>query len=52
MTIPMSALNLTKAKLEKNGIGVMHISTFGESGIASTPMDMSMVDNATEGIQC
>ena len=44
----MSALNLTKAKLEKNGIGVMHISTFGESGIASTPMDMSMVDNATE----
>ena len=48
MTIPMSALNLTKAKLEKNGIGVMHISTFGESGIASTPMDMSMVDNATE----
>ena len=48
MTIPMSALNITKAQLEKNGIGVMHISTFGESGIASTPMDMSMLDNATE----
>lgn len=26
----------------------MHISTFGESGIGSVPMDMTMLDNATE----
>ena len=48
MTIPMSALNVTKDDIEQNGIGVMHITTFGESGTGSLPMDKSMVDNATE----
>lgn len=48
MTIPMSALNVTKEYVQKHGIGVMHISTFGASGIASAPMDMSMLDNALE----
>ncbi|MBR1691909.1 MAG: starch-binding protein, partial [Lachnospiraceae bacterium] len=48
MTIPMSTLGVTKSYLESNGIGVMHISTFGEGGIASIPMDMTMLDNALE----
>lgn len=48
MTIPMESLGITKAQLEQNGIGVMHISTFGASGIGSIPMDMTMLDSATE----
>lgn len=48
MTIPMDALGITKDQLEENGIGVMHISTFGAGGIGCTPMDMTMLDSATE----
>lgn len=48
MTIPMESLGITKDQLEENGIGVMHVSTFGESGIGSLPMDMTMLDSATE----
>ena len=47
MTVPFKALGITKDHIEKNGIGVMHISTFGEGGIASCPMDMTMLDKAT-----
>lgn len=46
MTIPMDSLGITRTALEENGIGVMHITTFGESGIGSLPMDMTMLDNA------
>lgn len=46
MSIPLASLGLSKAALEAEGIGVMHISTFGQSGIGSLPMDMSMLDNA------
>lgn len=48
MTIPMDALGITKDRLEENGIGVMHVSTFGAGGIGCTPMDMTMLDAATE----
>lgn len=48
MAIPLSSLGINRAYIEKNGIGAMHISTFGESGIASIPFDKSMLDNATE----
>ena len=48
MTIPLATLGITRSYLESNGIGVMHISTFGEGGISSTPMDMTFLDNATE----
>lgn len=48
MTIPMDSLGITKDDIQNYGIGVMHISTFGQSGIASLPMDMTMLDNATE----
>ena len=47
MMIPMEALGITKSQLENNGIGVMHISTFGASGIGCIPMDMTMLDSAT-----
>lgn len=47
MKIPLSALGITKSDLETNGIGAMLISTFGASGIASLPMDMTFLDNAT-----
>lgn len=48
MTIPMESLGITKEQLVEEGIGVMHVSTFGESGIGSVPMDMTMLDSATE----
>ena len=48
ITIPFSALGITRSYLESTGIGVMHISTFGEGGSASIPMDMTFLDNATE----
>lgn len=46
MKIPFTALGITKDYLETNGIGVMHVSTFGESSIASTPFDMTTLDKA------
>ena len=48
MTIPYSALGITKDDVKNNGIGVMHVSTYGASGVASIPMDDSMYDNAAE----
>lgn len=48
MTIPLKALGIDKNYIENNGIGVMHISTFGQSGTASIPYDPSMLDVATE----
>ena len=48
MTIPLNTLGITRSYIENHGIGVMHISTFGEGGIACTPMDMTMLDKATE----
>ena len=48
ITIPYSALGIDKNYIKTNGIGVMHISTYGESGVASIPADASMYDNATE----
>lgn len=48
MTIPLESLGIDKNYIENNGIGVMHISTFGQSGIGSLPHDKSMLDVATE----
>ncbi|MCQ2514084.1 MAG: dockerin type I domain-containing protein [Ruminococcus sp.] len=48
MTVPLSALGITKDYIENNGIGIMHMSTYGESGIGSVPMDYSMLDAATD----
>ncbi|WP_196001369.1 hypothetical protein [Clostridium sp. 1001271B_151109_B4] len=48
MTIPLESLGIDRDYIQNNGIGVMHISTFGQSGIASLPHDKSMLDVATE----
>ena len=47
MTIPLATLGYTKADVESRGIGVMHISVYGTSGIGCNPMDLTMLDNAT-----
>ncbi|CDM67953.1 Hypothetical protein CM240_0788 [Clostridium bornimense] len=51
MVIPLSSLGITKDHIENKGIGVMHISTFGESGIGSLPHDKSMLDVATKAYE-
>ena len=48
MTIPLESIGIDREYIENNGIGVMHISTFGQSGTASIPYDKSMLDVATE----
>ncbi|MGM0508703.1 MAG: hypothetical protein ACQERZ_05995, partial [Fusobacteriota bacterium] len=48
MKIPLSTLGITRDYIETQGIGVMHISTFGQSGIASLPYDPTVFDNVTE----
>jgi len=45
MKIPLAALGITRSIIETVGIGVMHISTFGQSGIGSIPYDPSVFDN-------
>ena len=47
MTVPMSALGVTADQVASQGIGVMSISTFGESGIGSLPQDLTMLDNVS-----
>ena len=46
MSIPLSALGISKDYIEKHGVGAMLISTFGASGTGSLPMDMTFLDNA------
>ncbi len=48
MTIPYEALGVTKEYVKNNGIGIMHVSTYGASGITSIPADESMYDVASE----
>ncbi|MCR5609887.1 MAG: starch-binding protein [Lachnospiraceae bacterium] len=48
MNIPLSVLGIDKDYLETKGIGVMHVSTFGESAIQSLPVDTCIYDNAEE----
>ncbi len=45
--IPLAALGIDRAYLEANGIGVMLLSTFGESAIGSLPYDPTTLDSAT-----
>ncbi|MGW4233613.1 hypothetical protein ACWEF9_30875 [Streptomyces sp. NPDC004980] len=46
--IPLSTLGITQDTLESQGLGVMLISTFGQSAIGSLPQDPAVLDNATE----
>ena len=46
MSIPLKKLRITKDDIEKKGIGIIKVSTFGTSGMDSLPYDKSMSDNA------
>ena len=46
IAIPLTTLGITADYIENTGIGVMHIQTFGTSGMNSLPFDPSMTDNA------
>ncbi|MBQ0097748.1 MAG: starch-binding protein [Oscillospiraceae bacterium] len=46
IAIPLSTLGITDDYIENTGIGVMHIQSFGTSGMNSLPFDPSMTDNA------
>ncbi len=46
MSIPLSSLNISSSDIEKNGIGVLKVSTYGMSGMDCLPYDLSMSDNA------
>ncbi|MBQ4129733.1 MAG: starch-binding protein [Ruminococcus sp.] len=46
MSIPFSALGISKSELESNGIGLMKVSTFGTSAMNTLPADPSTWDNA------
>jgi len=48
MEIPFSALGTTREAVEENGIGVMLLSTFGQSAIGSLPQDPAVLDAATD----
>jgi Starch-binding module 26/Chitobiase/beta-hexosaminidase C-terminal domain/Secretion system C-terminal sorting domain len=48
MKIPLASLGIDLAYLESSGIGVMLVSTFGQSGINSLPYDAATTNNATE----
>ncbi|MCB9201997.1 MAG: starch-binding protein [Flavobacteriales bacterium] len=48
MVIPLASLGIDSATLESDGIGVMLVSTFGQSGINSLPYDFATFDNAQE----
>ena len=45
MKIPFSALGITRSDLETKGIGVMHVSIYGTSGVNSLPFDKTTLDN-------
>lgn len=46
ITVPLSALRITKNELESNGIGVMFVLSDGASGMDCLPWDSCMIDNA------
>lgn len=45
MKIPFAALGITRSILETRGIGVMHVSIYGTSGVDSLPHDPTTLDN-------
>ena len=47
MTIPLKDLGTSASQISSKGLGLMHISTFGASGIGSLPTDPTMYDSAT-----
>lgn len=48
MKIPLASLGIDRGYLEGNGVGVMLVSTFGESAIGSLPYDPTTLDHALD----
>lgn len=48
MNIPLEALGIDRATLESRGLGLMLVSTFGQSAVGSLPQDPTVLDTATE----
>ncbi len=48
MTMPLEYLGITANDIATNGIGIMAVATYGESGMGCLPHDTCMVDNAKE----
>ncbi len=48
ISIPLSNLDITASEIEREGIGIMKVSTFGTSGMDCLPYDLSMSDNASK----
>lgn len=48
ITIPLASIDIDKAYLEKNGIGVVAFSSFGESLMDALPWSPVLVDKAAE----
>ncbi|MGN0452868.1 MAG: starch-binding protein [Ruminococcus sp.] len=46
VSIPYSALGITKSDVENNGIGIMLVTTLGKSAMDCLPADLAMTDNA------
>ncbi len=46
--IPLQALGLTRETLQDRGLGVLLLSTFGQSAVESLPHDPTVLDNALE----
>lgn len=46
VAVPLSILGIDKEYIETNGIGAMHILTYGTSGMDTLPHDPSMLDKA------
>lgn len=48
ISIPLSNLDITASDIERDGIGILKVSTFGTSGMDCLPYDLSMADNANK----
>lgn len=48
VAVPLSILGIDKEYIENNGIGAMHILTYGTSGMDTLPHDPSMLDQANK----
>lgn len=48
ITMPLEYLGVSASDIADNGIGLMAVATYGESGIGCLPNDTVMLDNAKE----
>ena len=48
ITMPLEYIGVTASDIQNNGIGLMAVATYGQSGIGCLPHDTVMLDNALE----